>query len=568
MAQRIGPLGSRLGLGTAIGMRIVPLGGLGEIGMNCLAIEVGEDVVVVDCGVTFPRVDLGIDTYRPDLSWLEERRERVRGLILTHGHEDHIGAVSYFAERLEVPIHGPPYALELVRGRLAEHGFRDGEVDLRDARPGARITLGGIETEPIRVAHSIADALALVVRTKDGTVVHTGDFKLDTEPGDGGELTDEARLAEIGREGVRLLLSDSTNVDSHGRAGSEGAACRRLEELVLSAARRVVVGLFASNVVRLAALLAAARASGRKVALLGRSVQTHARIAAARGYLSMPSDLLLADGELAKTPSERVLVVAGGTQAERLAAMTKLSRREHPLLTLDRGDRVILSSRIIPGNEPGVSAMVGGFLRQGCELFTAQLDPGLHASGHAHRDEQRRMIELTEPRSFVPIHGTVGHLYRHAELARDAGVPEVLVVENGEIAALGGDAELGLTRDRAAFAKIATWFGEDVPQIALDERAALARSGVVLVTVVVDERGRALGAPSVATKGVIDPIAEADVISTAARDAARALDEDARGGRPRDAEIAGIVRSAVRRTFDSLLSRRPITLVNVVRERR
>lgn len=532
-----------------------------------MALEADGEILVVDCGVTFPRVDLGIDTYRPDLSWLEERADQVKGLVLTHGHEDHIGAVPSFVDRFEVPVWGPEYALELAKLRLDEHGFRPNSYEMRVAKPRGRFKVGRFEVEPVRVTHSIADATALVIRTPAGTVVHTGDFKLDPGPVLA-ETTDEERFREVGDEGVRLLLSDSTNVDSIGWSGSEEHASSVLRNLIETAPARVVVGLFASNVARLQTVGEIAASLGRKVVLLGRSVLTHARIGQQLGHLKWPSDLLLPVEAIASTPKHKIVGIATGTQGERLAALAKLAARTHPHLQLDEGDRVIFSSRVIPGNEPVLSQMMNGLLRHGVQVCTATTDPGVHVSGHAYRDEQSRMIELTRPQSFVPIHGTLMHLHRHAALARERGVAEVTVLENGEVGELGDDRALGRARGWVAAGKVATWGGDDIPERVLQDREQLARSGIVLVTAVIDSRGRPVGSVSLATRGVIDERLDGDVLREAAREVQRMMNEHPyHHHRPGDDEVAEVARSAVRRKLESSLGRRPMVLSQVVRAR-
>jgi ribonuclease J len=548
-------------------LRIIPLGGLGEIGMNCMALEVEGEILVIDCGVTFPRSDLGIDTYRPDLSWLEERQGSIRGLVLTHGHEDHIGAVPAFLERFDVPVWGPPYALELVKLRLEEYGFRADSYDLRPSVPRRRFEAGRFEVEPIRVTHSIVDATALVVRSPAGTLVHTGDFKMDGSP-DPEELTDEERFREVGDEGVRLLLSDSTNVDSPGTSGNELATVERLRELVDSAPARVVVGLFASNVLRLRTLGELAAASGRKLILLGRSVVTHARIGRDLGKLSWTSDLVIPLEQLPTTPRDRQLILATGTQGERLAALARLANRTHPNLQLAEGDRVIFSSRVIPGNEPTVNQMANGFLRQGIQVCTATTYPGIHVSGHAYRDEQARMIDLVRPRSFLPIHGTLLHLHRHAELARSQGVAEVTVLENGEVGELGPHAPLERAGDRARSGRVATWMGEDIPERVLQDRELLARVGVAFVTVLADAQGRPVGPVSVTSRGVLDERRDGDLLREAARETHRLLREHTYPReRPSDEEIADLARLTARRHIESSTGRRPVVLAQIVRVR-
>ncbi|GAC1542763.1 MAG: ribonuclease J [Polyangiales bacterium] len=435
-------------------IRVVPLGGLGEIGMNCMAIELGDagraPIVIVDCGVTFPNVANGVDVIHPDFSYLEANRDRIVGLVVTHGHEDHIGAIPYLLRRLDVPVHAPPYALGLIRNRLAEVAPKS-TPRLIATRPRTPFLLGSgaavVEIEPIRVTHSIADATALAIRGDAGTVVHTGDFKLDPEPVDG-ETFDEERLRALGSEGVALLLSDSTNADVPGRSRSEREVGEALSAVVEQAEGRVVVALFASNVHRLRALSVIARRTGRKLLLLGRSVHTHVRVSTETGYLAIPPDLLVSIDDAARVPRRELLVVATGSQAEPRAALARLALDDHPRLRLEPGDTVVLSARAIPGNDVAVMRMIGDLYRRGCHVRIKETDPALHTSGHAHRDEQRAMIDWVRPGAFVPVHGTRHHLERHAALAREAGVADVLVVENGEIAEAAADGvrKVGTTR--------------------------------------------------------------------------------------------------------------------------
>jgi ribonuclease J len=548
-------------------VRLVPLGGLGEIGMNCMAVEAGGDIVVVDCGVTFPKSDLGIDTYYPDFSWLEARRDRVRAALITHGHEDHIGALPYFLERFDVPVYGPPYALELARLRLDERGFGRNDVKLVPTKPRGRFTAGAFEVEPVRVTHSIADATALVLRTPAGTLVHTGDFKLDPSPSDG-EVTDEERFKELGDEGVRILLSDSTNVDAHGASASESVAARVLYGLVDGHPGRVIVGLFGSNVHRLHALGNVALATGRKLVLLGRSVQTHVRAAMEHGRLDWPVDLVAPPEQAAALPRRKVLALATGTQSERLAALSRLAARAHPVMTIDEGDRVVLSSRVIPGNEPAVMNMVGDLLRLGADVRLASTDPGVHVSGHAYRDEQSRMIDWVRPRAFLPVHGTLHHLHRHGRLAAERGVREVVVIENGEVAEFDAEAPFARASERAPSGKIPTWNGEDIPAQVLADREAMARAGVAFVTVIVNAQGRPVAPATVSTRGVLDEAADAPILRDAAREVTKALsDRSWARARPDDEEIADLARLVVRKRLEQRVGKRPVTVANVVRER-
>jgi ribonuclease J len=543
-------------------LRLVPLGGLGEVGMNCLALEQDDGILLIDCGVTFPSTDLGVDVFHPRFDYLNARSDRVLGVVLTHGHEDHIGGLPYLLSSLDVPVYGPPHAIELTKIRLAEHGFDAGEIDLIHTKVGRPFDIGSFNIEPIRVTHSIADATALAIRTAAGTIVHTGDFKLDPTPPDG-ELTDEDRFSSLGDEGVRLLLSDSTNVDSPGTSTSEASVGRSLGALVAAAKARVIIGVFASNIQRLRMLGEIAVATGRRICLLGRSVGNHVRIAQALGRLNWPSDLLMPQEMAAAMPRERVLVIAGGTQAEKMSTLTRLGQGTHPALRLDEGDLVILSSRIIPGNDRPVFDMMGDFLRLGVKLVTRITDPSVHASGHAYRSEQLRMIELTRPRAFVPVHGTLHHLVRHADLARDAGVAEILVAENGEAFDVTAGS-VPVKGARVPVGRIAAANGDTISDEVLRERAQLGRSGIVLVAAVVDRRGALIGSPEILSRGVVDA-SFASAIRQASSAAARAITEADPRIRTQDEALRDAVRVATRRAIESHTGRRPLVLVTLTR---
>lgn len=543
-------------------LRLVPLGGLGEVGMNCLALEQDDGIILIDCGVTFPSTDLGVDVFHPRFDYLNARSDRVLGIVLTHGHEDHIGGLPYLLSTLDVPVYGPPHAIELAKLRLLEHGFDAGEIDLIHTRVGRTFDIGSFNIEPIRVTHSIVDATALAIRTAAGMIVHTGDFKIDPTPPDG-ETTDEERFSALGDEGVRLLLSDSTNVDSPGTSTSEASVGRALATLIGGARARVIIGVFASNVQRLRLLGEIAVATGRRICLLGRSVGNHVRIAQALGRLNWPSDLLMPSEMVGAMPKERVLVIASGTQAERMSTLTRLGQGTHPALRLDEGDLVILSSRIIPGNDRPVFDMMADFLRLGVKLVTRVTDPGVHASGHAYRSEQLRMIELTRPRAFVPVHGTLHHLVRHADLARDAGVAEILVAENGETFDVTAGT-VPVKGARVPVGRVAAANGDTISDEVLRERAQLGRSGIVLVSVVLDRRSAVIGSPEIISRGVVDA-SFASALRQASSAAARAITEADPRIRNVDESLRDAVRLATRRAIETHTGRRPLVMVTLTR---
>jgi ribonuclease J len=550
-------------------VKVYPLGGLGEIGMNCMAIEQRGEVLLVDCGVAFDDRRLGIDVVHPAFGPLDGRDAHVVGLVLTHGHEDHIGAVPYLLRRFDVPVFGPPYALGLVRARLEEHAppgapARQSLLEyarLYPTRPRSRFEVGSFDVEPIRVTHSIADATALAITTEAGVFVHSGDFKFDERPTDG-EAFDEARLRELGDAGVALLFSDSTNVDAEGCAGSEHDVGEALEPIIRDAPGAVVVAVFASNVHRLRLVGDIARRTGRKVVLLGRSVGTHSRIAHATGYLDWPSDLLWASDRAHELPKSRILGIATGTQGEATAALARLARREHPALDLDADDTVVVSSRVIPGREPDVYAIYGALLRRGVRLRTRVTDRGVHVSGHAHRDDQRRMLTLVRPRAFVPVHGTLHHLTRHAELARALGVPSVEVLENGDVAEV--DAEGVRKVERVATGRVHTFAGRAIAPAVLREREVLAEGGVVACLCEVDAAGRALRV-DLTVRGVVDAEADAELLASARHDVKSALDGVTAARASNDADLTECVRLALRRAFLRAVGYRPMTVVHIVR---
>ncbi|MEZ4408780.1 MAG: ribonuclease J [Polyangiales bacterium] len=538
--------------------RIVPLGGLGEIGMNCLALESQEGVLVIDCGITFPHDELGVDIIHPRFDYLEDRADDLLGVVLTHGHEDHIGALPYLLRRVPVPVWGPPYALALVRERLKE--FRDlPETELIPTEPRRRFEVGGYEVEPLRVTHSIPDATALAVRTPGGLVVHTGDFKIEEHPMDG-EHFDRARFEALGREGVALLLSDSTNVDRPGRAGEERDVAEKLSALIATKKRRVVVGFFPSNVHRLRTLAQAAAANRRRLCFLGRSVGTHVRAATELRRLGLPHDIVVTPDRARDVPRGELLVVASGTQAEPQSALSRLSRGDHPRLSLESGDAVIFSSRVIPGNERAVWDLICAFERRGMDVHFHGTDPGIHVSGHACREEQTQMIQWTEPDAFVPVHGTFHHLSRHAALARELGVRDVALIENGETLLLD---DVGLSEgSRVQVGRVHVDDGVEVDEAVLRERAVMATQGAVMVTVPITVDGRLGGEATIETRGLAPRAPDATVDPrVSVEDAVRGLTESA--GRARLDDVREAARRAARRCFGDG-QHRPLVVVSLV----
>ncbi len=541
-------------------VQLVALGGLGEIGMNCMSVEYGDQRLLIDCGVTFPDHPFGTDVIRPDFRHLRELPKKNTALWLTHGHEDHIGAVPYLLREQPLPIYGPRYTLALVRERLNEHP-PPRFPELIPIHPRERYRIGAFEAEPVRVTHSIADATSLALRTPAGLIVHTGDFKIDATPTDH-EQFDRERFRQLGEEGVRLLLSDSTNIDSEGEAGSELGVASALNDLVERAPGRVVITLFASNTHRLRAVMDIAQQSGRKLCWLGRSVQTHARVGADTGYLERAEELTIAPAEAVQLPRHKVLFAATGSQAEPGSALARVARRTHPLIALDPGDLVVLSSRIIPGNDRPVVEIIDALLRQGVRVIDRRTARAVHVSGHAHRGEQRAMIELLRPRGFVPVHGTLHHLHRHAELARELGVRETTVVQNGDLLELEDDALRVI--DRVATGRVHVARGLDVADEVLSDRARLAEVGAMAISFAVDKQGRLLAPPELTARGVALGTPTTELLAQARTAAKRALRHAVEDGLGEDLDaLREAVRRKMTRFFLDSLGQRVVCLVLV-----
>ena len=540
-------------------IRIVPLGGLGEIGMNCLAIEQADGIVVIDCGILFPQDDYGVDVIHPRLDWLVERADRVVGMFVTHAHEDHVGGIPYLLGELDVPVWGSPYALGVIRRRLAEHHFREHELSLRPVCPGERCPVGPFTIEPVRVSHSIVEATALHITTCAGTILHTGDFNFDPDPPDG-EPTDVERLRAIGDAGVDLMLSDSTNIEVPERDCTERDVGVELDRLVGGALQRVFVAMFASNVHRMSILGEIAQRHGRRICLLGRSMGNHTDVAQQVGRLRWPSHLLVAPEAARDTPRHTLLVLAGGSQAETNSAMVRLAADVHNHLSVESGDTVVFSSRIIPGNERSVFSLMSALLRKGVDLHSRITNPRVHTSGHAVRSEQERMLRLLRPRAFLPVHGTLHHLRRHAELACELGVPHVLTVENGTTVRFDADrleVDGFVPHGRVSIAD----GGEPVDRDTLARRAELGRSGIVTIALVVDGAGRVAAEPGVCAYGVPSVDGDGEALRQVARHVLDAFSRTC--SRATEPAVTDAIRRAVRRRLVDLCGCRPVVQVQL-----
>jgi ribonuclease J len=541
-------------------VRLIPLGGLGEIGLNMMLIESGEDLMAIDCGLMFPDDELpGIDHVIPDFSYALGRRDAFRAVVLTHGHEDHIGALPYLLRELPVPVYGTPLTLALVAERLREHGLAE-TADLRVIRPRDRIAVGSLGVEAIRVTHSIVDGIGLAVETPVGTIVHTGDFKLDPSPLDG-EPPDYRRFAELGEQGVMVLCSDSTNVDRPGHTRSEMDVGQALGARFDAATGRIIVATFASHIHRIQHVLTLAARTGRRVALLGMSMQRNVTIAAELGYLRVPENVLTELEALAELPANRQVILSTGSQGEPHSALALMASSEHKYVRVERGDLVIISARVIPGHERTIGRVVNALYRLGAEVLYED-NAFVHVSGHASQEDLKMMFNLTRPRYFIPVHGEYRHLLSHARLAESVGIgPErVFLIEDGMAVEFSKTAAHVAERVAAGRVLVDGKSVGDVGAVVLRDRQLLAEDGVITVSLAVDRSGTVLAGPEIASRGFVymkenEPLLEELKKAVLAALAERGPDV------PIDRELmSATVRMAVRQFANQRFRRRPVVL--------
>ena len=545
-------------------VRIVFLGGLGEIGRNCFCLEVDDEVVVVDCGLMFPEADMpGVDLVLPDFTYLRERADDVAGVVLTHAHEDHAGGLSFLLRDLSAPIYGSPLSLGLARRRIEEAGLL-GRTELIPVADGETRRIGPVEAEFVPVTHSVPHGFAVAYHTPVGTIVHTGDFKLDLTPVDG-RTTDLARLAEIGArpEGVRLLLSDSTNAERPGFTPSESTVGVAMRDLFARHPRqRFIVASFASHLHRVQQVARAAIDAGRRVAMLGRSMVHNVAIGREMGVLDIPADRIVEIEEIDKFSPGEVCVICTGSQGEPMSALSLMAAHEHKWMTVTDDDVVVLSAHAIPGNEANVDRVIDALIRAGAEVVHDRNAP-VHVSGHASSEELKFMLALIQPQWFVPVHGEYRHLMAHAHLAVDAGVAaeHVIICEDGDALDVTDD-EITLDRRAvpAGFLYVDGIVG-DVGHGVLRDRRSLAEEGVVVVIVTVDARsGEVVTGPEIVTRGWVHEAEAADLIEEA-KEAVRASLRDAAAEGATDFEtLRRHTRRAAGRFINERTKRRPAVI--------
>ena len=546
-------------------MEIIPLGGLGEFGMNIMAVRYHDDIVVVDAGLMFPRDDLlGVDLVIPDFAYLLENRDKVRSVILTHGHEDHIGALAYLLKEITVPVYGTPLTLGFAHGRLKENGLLD-HVELIDIDPQTTLDFGAIHVEVLGMTHSIADSVGFAVTTPVGTVVFTGDFKLDQSPLNG-NLTDYAALSRLGEQGVLALFSDSTNSERPGFTPSEIHVRPHIEQVFHTCRKKILVACFASSIHRIQIILDLARDFGRRVVVIGRSMKENITIASDLGYLSIPPGILADSSEAQSIPEGQLVILSTGSQAEPLAALTRLAFGKHKDFAVQEGDAVILSARIIPGNEARVSRLVNHFCRRGARVYD-ESHWMMHVSGHASQEELKLMINLTKPRFFIPVHGEYRQLYAHALLARDVGIPKerIILAETGDIIALSENS-VWIDGKTAVGRRLIDEGGlAALDEVVVRDRQHLSEEGVVLAVVAINKAtGRVEGTPELVSRGHVQEDDAAAFLAEARQVIVKALDDCTQEEREDSMVPAEIIRTELKRYFRKRTGTRPMIVPVII----
>lgn len=485
-------------------LKIIPLGGLGEIGKNMTVVEYKDDIVVIDCGLMFPEEEmLGVDIVIPDITYLQKNKEKVRAIVLTHGHEDHIGALPYVLKQINVPVYGTKLTLGLVEYKLKEHGML-GEVDLRCVKPKDVIKIGDISVEFIKISHSIADSCALAIHTPVGMVVHTGDFKIDYTPIDGA-VTDLARFAELGKEGVLLMMCDSTNVERPGYTMSESTVGVTFQNIFKRAKGRILVATFASNIHRVQQIINAAVMFNRKVAVSGRSMVNVVEVATDLGYLNIPDGTYIDIDDVDKYPENQITIITTGSQGEPMSALVRMSTSEHKKVNIIPGDMVIISASPIPGNEKLVYRVINQLFKKGADVIYQDL-ADVHVSGHACQEELKLMHTLVNPEFFMPVHGEYRHLKQHAQLAQKLGMDEknIFILENGSVLELGHKSARVAGSVTAGQVLVDGLGVGDVGNIVLRDRKHLSQDGILTVVVTISkESGQVIAGPDIISRGFV-----------------------------------------------------------------
>ncbi|HUP57686.1 MAG TPA: ribonuclease J [Bdellovibrionota bacterium] len=546
------------------GLRMVPLGGLGEIGMNCMVLETDDEMVVVDCGLLFSDLDhFGVEFAIPDFTYIKERKDKLKAFVITHGHEDHIGALPFALKSgLNVPVYASPFTSVLLRERLREHGLEQ-KTEVRTFRPGAKFEVGKFKIQTVSVNHSIIDASALIIDTPMGRVIHTGDFKIDATPFYGSKI-DMATFKKAGDEGVLLLMSDSTNVERHEHSMSESVIYQTFEKLFAAAEGLTVVSMFASNVGRMGQVFDIARKLDKKIILAGRTMEQNVRLGAEVGYLKDAANIVIPLDALEDYPRDQVIVLSTGSQGEHRSALVRIAMGEHSTIELQEGDLVVMSSKFIPGNEKAIGKMINNLFKQGAEvLYEAVHD--IHVSGHATRPELKEMLDAVKPRYFLPIHGEYRHLVHHAKLARETGVKDenVVIAVNGDILEVDRDRFEIVHHMEEPRVLVEGREGGDISKIVLKDRRQMGEKGIVFSLMVRNaESRRIISGPEIITRGLVKEDREGWLIQEAKKIASRVIktyEADVAQG-VYSMDLQETIRVELRRFFNNELGKKPVVL--------
>ena len=546
-------------------LKIIPLGGLSEIGKNMMAMEYQDDIIVIDAGLMFPGEEmLGIDLVIPDISYLLERRERIRGIVITHGHEDHVGALPYLLPQLDVPVYSTRLTQGLISVKLKERKALSG-AKLKVVPFGSQVTLGRFKVEFFPVCHSIPDAAGLIIHTPVGTIVHSGDFKLDYTPVDG-KPTDLSRLAQLGAQGVLLLLADSTYAELPGYTPSERVVGETLDHIMAEAPGRVIVTTFSSLVSRIQQVIDSAAKHQRRVFVIGRSMTDIVRMALEWGYLKAPDGILARLDELKGMPHNRVVFVTTGSQGEPTSALVRIANRDHRQVHIVRGDTVVLSATPVPGNESLINRTVDNLFKQGAQVLYDKVAQ-VHVHGHGSQEELKLLLNLVKPRFFVPIHGEYRHLSLHAKLAQSVGVPKenIFVLEDGDILELNPQAGKITGKVSAGNVYVDGLSVGDIGGVVLRNRRMLSRDGIVVVIIAINRQtGKLVGRPDIVSRGFVDTRESKDMIEESRDLVARTLDHS--GTRPAELGFAYTkIRDILNRFYYEQTKRRPMILPVMVK---
>jgi len=540
-------------------LKIIPLGGLGEFGMNCLALRYEDDIIVIDAGLMFPETELlGVDIVVPDITYLIENRSCVRAIVLTHGHEDHIGGLPWILSELKVPVYATEFTLAYVEGKLDEHKLLD-EIDLIEIEPKHKFTIGPFIIEPIRVTHSLVDCVALAIETPAGIVIHTGDFKIDLSPIDG-HAFDLHTFAEYGKRGVLALLQDSTNVERSGYTPSERAVIPRLDEVFSQAKKKLFFTCFSSSIYRIKIALDLARKHNRKVAIVGRSMMDSTDIAQDLGYIEIPQGLVINPGQMRDFQPEQLMILISGTQGEPMSALSRAAVDNHKHAHIDAGDTVVLSSRIIPGNEKGIFRVIDHLYRRDANVIADDGSNGLiHVSGHGAQEEQRLLINLVRPKFFIPVHGDYRNLVRHAGLAMETGAVEhAIVIEDGDVLEVCKENARKVDKVTAGRVLIDSGSSIDVVEdLVIKDRRILSEDGIVLAVLAINKRtGKVEQQPEVIMRG----FGGADITDQARQAVMKTLDALSIEQKSDYGMVKEKVRAELKRLIQKTTGRRPMIM--------